>query len=152
MQLTPHFSIKEFTYSETALRHKLDNSIPADKMADAVLTAQMMERIRAHLSAKAGKDISIRINSAWRSPEVNTAVGSGRTSDHLKMAAVDFTADGFGDAYAICKALVPVLDQLGVGQIIFEHSWTHVSRLKPIKTINRVITVQGGDYVPGIQR
>lgn len=152
MQLTPHFSVEEFAHSETAIHNKLDNAIPIEKMGDAILTAQMMERIRAHLSTKAGREISIHINSAWRSPAVNTAVGSSRVSDHLKMAAVDWTADTFGDEYTVCQALVPALDALGIGQLIYEGSWIHTSRLKPYKVVNRVITLQDGGYVPGIQR
>lgn len=155
MQLSKNFSVAEFTASATAKSRKIDNTIPADKWADAVLTAEMMERIRAHLSQLAGRTIPISINSAWRCPELNRAIGSSNGSDHVKMAAVDFEASVFGSPYQIAKALLPALDPLGVGQIIYENfggdGWVHCSRIKPAKTVNRVITITPHGTQAGIQ-
>lgn len=150
MNLSTHFTLDEFVASDTAKRLHINNDLPIERLPVAKQTAEMMERIRALLSEKAGKPIPILITSGYRSPSLNTAIGSGSGSDHIKGMAVDFKAPAFGTPLQVCRALSPMFAALGLGQLIYEHSWTHISTRSPDKVINRILTVQGRDYVAGI--
>jgi len=151
MNLSPHFSLAEFTFSETAARLDIDNGLPELLLPNAYRTASMMERIRLHLSALATREIPIFITSGYRCQELNAVIGSRPTSDHVQGLAVDFKAPAFGTPLAICKALEPVLHVLDIGQLILEYdSWVHVSAKSPIKDINRVLTINQTGTMPGI--
>ena len=145
MKLSANFSLEEFTASETAERRRLDNSLPPELLMTAQNTAEMMEKIRAVLG-----DNPIIITSGYRSPEVNRAIGSGDSSDHPKAMAVDFKCPTFGTPKAVALHLSNKIDSLGIGQIIYEHTWVHVSTRRPSKDVNRVLTMNGGNYSVGI--
>lgn len=152
MNLSPHFTLAEFTHSDTAARLGIDNDLPIHLVEVARGTAQMLERIRAHLTYLHGKPVPILVTSAYRSPKLNAAIGSSPSSDHIKSLAVDFKAPAFGTPVQVCRALVPVIDDLGIGQLIHEFgSWVHVSSRDPDKAINKIITANSRGYSVGIQ-
>lgn len=153
--MTKHFTLAEFTRSDTAARKNIDNSLPPELEPAAQATLEMMERIREHLSVRAGRDVPIRISSGYRCPSLNLAVGSSSTSDHPRACAVDFTAPSFGTPIEVCRALAPAVSVLGIGQLINEFpsasgGWAHVSTRLPEKAINRIITVSHAGTVAGI--
>lgn len=85
MQLTPHFSLAELTVTKT----KLDNT-PSKEIIEVLrTTAFYMEKVRELLG-----NVAITINSGYRSPDVNRAVGGTSNSSHTYGYAVDFTAYG----------------------------------------------------------
>lgn len=145
MKLSAHFTLDEFTASETAERRRLDNSLPPELLMTAQNTAEMMEKIRIALG-----DNPITVTSGYRSPEVNRAIGSGDSSDHIKAMAVDFKCPAYGTPKAVALHLADKIDSLGIGQIIYEHTWVHVSTRRPSKDVNRVLTMNGGNYSVGI--
>lgn len=148
MNLTPHFTLDEFTASDTAARHGLDNSVPPELMANAIAAAEMMERIREALGGK-----PIIVTSGYRSPAVNKAVGSGPRSDHPKALAFDFKCPAFGTPYEICQHLAPLVSVLDIGQLIHEFGrWVHVSARTPDKLLNRIITISSAGTEVGIHR
>lgn len=150
---TPHFNLAEFVRSDVAARKGIDNTLPEDLEPSAQNTLEMMERIRAKLSALAGRDVPISISSGYRSPAVNLAVGSSSTSDHPKACAVDWTAPSFGTPTEICRALAPLVSELGIGQLINEFpgaGWVHTSTRLPERSINRIITINHAGTRPGI--
>jgi hypothetical protein len=62
VNLSQHFSLAEFTASQTAAREGIDNDLPADLLANARRTAEMLERIRAALGyALAAKAPSLEL-------------------------------------------------------------------------------------------
>lgn len=144
MKLSAHFTLEEFTASETAERRRLDNTLPPELLMTAQNTAEMMEKIRIALG-----DNPITVTSGYRSPEVNRAIGSSDSSDHPKAMAVDFKCPAYGTPKAVALHLADKIDSLGIGQLIAEYSqWIHVSTRKPSKEINRVITInQSGTHV-----
>jgi uncharacterized protein YcbK (DUF882 family) len=152
--MTPNFTLSEFTRSEVATRRAINNCLPDELLPVANATLEMMERIRAHLSKLAGKDVPVRITSGYRSPALNVLVGSASTSDHPRACAVDFEADSFGVPTEICKALAPVVSVLGIGQLINEYpdrnGWCHVSTRLPAQAINRVLTITRAGTQAGI--
>jgi zinc D-Ala-D-Ala carboxypeptidase len=150
-QITPHFSIAEFTQSDTAARNHIDNSLPDLLQDNALSTCLLLERIRGVLSKYSGRDISINITSGFRCPELNRMVGSGSGSDHLKARAADFKAPDFGTPYNIASILAPMVDSIGIGQLIYEFdSWIHVSTVKPSNPVNRILTIGHAGAIAGI--
>lgn len=153
MQLTPHFSLAEFTASDTAARWQIDNSLPANLLTTAVQTCGLIERIRAELTRLAGREIPIIVTSGYRSPALNAAIGSGAGSDHPRAMAVDFKAPAFGTPFEIATALAPRVSELGIGQLIHEYgTWVHVSTRTTDKAVNRIMTISSRGTVAGVQR
>ena len=149
--LSPHFSLEEFTASDNALRMGVDNSLPAELMANARATADMLERIRVHLISLRGHPVPIVLTSGYRCPQVNRAVGSKDTSDHRHAMAGDARAPDFGTPFEVCMALAPVVSLLNIGQLIYEFgSWFHVSTRIPDKEANRIITINKHGTFAGI--
>jgi hypothetical protein len=89
MQLTNNFSLKELTTSETATRKGLDNTPNETVTANLkTLAENILQPVREHY----GK--SVKVNSGYRSPEVNASVGGSKTSDHCKGQAADIEITG----------------------------------------------------------
>ncbi|HYF18680.1 MAG TPA: D-Ala-D-Ala carboxypeptidase family metallohydrolase [Ramlibacter sp.] len=151
MNLSPHFTLAEFTVSQLAKRRGIDNALPPDLLPAAMNTAQLLERIRARLSHLAGRDIPLRVTSGYRCVELNRALGSGDGSDHVRAMAADFVAPAFGTAFQVASALEPVVDELQLGQLIHEFGdWVHVSTRVPANPVNRVITISAAGTRPGV--
>ena len=89
MQLTENFSLHELTKSETALRHNIDNT-PGDAEIHNLRT--LCEYILQPVRTAYGR--GIKVNSGFRHPNVNAAVGGSRTSDHCKGQAADIEIPG----------------------------------------------------------
>ena len=148
-----HFTLSEFAASDTATRLQIDNTLPEHLVPAAEGTLLMLGRIRAQLCDLAGHDVPIRISSGYRCVRLNAAVRGSAGSDHLLAAAADWTAPAFGTPFAICQALLPHLDALGIGQLIHEFgAWVHTStRTRRANPINRSITVTHAGTSVGIQ-
>jgi zinc D-Ala-D-Ala carboxypeptidase len=152
MQLSPHFSLAEFTASDTAARQGINNELPSTLLPIAQDTAAMLERIRQYLSQRAGREIPMQITSGYRCLALNAAIGSSPTSDHPKALAADWKAPEFGTPLQICRLLAPLVDVLGIGQLIHEFgTWVHTSQRVPALPINRVITISRAGTQAGIR-
>jgi zinc D-Ala-D-Ala carboxypeptidase len=123
-QLTPNFTLEEFTDSQTAARRGLNNVPPpsSHERKGIQRTAEVMEKVRTLLGDK-----PILVSSGYRSPPVNAAVGGSKNSAHMSGLAVDFSCPGFGTPKQICKKLEPHMKALGVDQLIHEYdTWVHL--------------------------
>ena len=154
VQLSPNFSLAEFCRSETAVRRNIPNHLPAELLGAARAHCAMLERIRAHLSKLAGKPVPMRLSSGYRCIALNRALGSDDSSHHVLAEASDWEAPSFGSPTEVCRALQPLVDILGIGQLINEYpdrdGWVHTSSRRPGKLINRVITITGRGTTVGI--
>lgn len=150
MNLSTHFTVDEFVQSDTALRLGIHNDLPIIYYPAATETAAMLERIRAYLSERHAAPVPMSITSGYRCLALNRAIGSADTSDHIKALAADFKAPVFGTPYEVSKLLSDAMDFLRIGQLIYEHTWIHVSTRTPEKILNRILTVQGKDYITGV--
>lgn len=149
MQLTPHFTLAELTRSSVAQARGLSNEPPPELLPRLILTAEMLERIRATLGTP------VSVTSGYRSPQVNIAVGGATSSDHTQGHAADIVAPAFGTPYDVARTLAPLVSTLGIGQIILEgikgKRWVHVSTHTPEKAVNRIITITDNGVAVGIQ-
>jgi hypothetical protein len=121
-KLSDHFTLPEAVYSTTAKLQHLNNVPSASTVQTMKQTAFCMERVRAALG-----NLPLHINSWYRSPEVNAAVGSKSTSQHILGEAVDFICPEFGSCVDICKKLIELKDLIRYDQLILEHTWVHIS-------------------------
>jgi hypothetical protein len=154
-QLSEHFTLEEFEESATAARRGIDNRVPSHLLPNALRTAEMLERVRAHLCGLAGREIHILVSSGYRCEALNAAVGGSPTSDHARALAADWTAPRFGTPTEICQALEPVLVSMGIGQLINEFppsGWVHTGLSAPSNPNNRVLTIAAGRTRVGIHR
>ncbi len=140
MNLTKNFTLKELTDSAWATTNRVDNTPPPAVLIELQRTAELLQRIRNYLTACAGIDTPMSDISGFRSIPVNRGVGSSDGSDHVRGCAADFKARGM-TPYQVCQALLPKLDEFGIGQIINELTWVHVSTKMVAKPINRIITI-----------
>ncbi len=126
MNLTKNFSLHELTKSETALRKGMPND-PLDKELGNLITLaeKVLQPIRDHYG------VGVKVNSGYRSPDVNAAVGGSRTSDHCNGMAADIEIAGVANA----ELAEYIKDNLKFTQLILEFytpgipdsGWVHVS-------------------------
>ena len=149
MNLSDHFTLAEATVSQTAARMGIDNTPDDAMIAEIRKTAEFMEGVRSTL----GKPITV--TSWYRCPDLERAVagiapGRPLSGHHPLGAAVDFICPGYGTPLQVAQRLAGWVDNLGVGQLIYEFgSWVHISRL-PVAPINRIITIDQRGVQVGI--
>ena len=88
--ISKHISYKEGVYSNTATRRGIDNTPNNEQLDNMNLIADnIFEPLRQYVGGP------IKINSFFRSPELNTAIGGSGKSQHCKGQALDID-DTFG--------------------------------------------------------
>jgi hypothetical protein len=126
MNLTENFTLSEMTKSETALRYDMDNSPPQEITSNLqALAVHVLQPVRDHY----GK--GVKVNSGYRSPDVNAKVGGSRTSDHCRGMAADIEIPGVPNA----ELAEWIRSNLLFTQVILEFytqgvpdsGWVHVS-------------------------
>lgn len=126
MQLTENFSLHEMTKSETALRKGLDNTPGTAEIENLrKLCEKVLQPVRDHFARP------VKVNSGFRHPDVNRAVGGSTTSDHCKGMAADIEIPGVPNA----ELAQWIADNLQYRQLILEFytpgvpdsGWVHVS-------------------------
>ena len=115
MFLSKNFTLKELTYSATALRLGIDNEPSKEGIYKLTLLAtELLQPIRERLSAP------IRISSGYRSPQLSEVIGSSSNSQRCRYEAVDiqYVRRGKMDNLAIYNALIEL--DLDYDQCILE--------------------------------
>lgn len=115
MNLTPNFTLEELTFTN---HREFDNTPNVLQINNLQRLAEFLEQVRTLL----GKPILV--DSAFRSPEVNHAVGSTSVSQHLRGCAADIRVPGMTPSEVV-KAIYGA--DLPYDQLILELGWTHIS-------------------------
>jgi hypothetical protein len=117
MKLTEHFSLEELTHTD----HRQYDNTPNDKeLENLKRLAEFLEEVKTVLGGK-----PIMVNSAFRSKQVNDAVGSRDSSQHRIGVAVDFRVPQLTPDEVV-RAVIA--SGLPYDQIIREfNAWTHLS-------------------------
>tara|TARA_R100001086_G_scaffold41890_2_gene18460 strand:- start:257 stop:700 length:444 start_codon:yes stop_codon:yes gene_type:complete len=126
MMLSDHFSLAEFTKSQTAIRKGIKND-PNDAAIEnmRLLCENILEPVRQHY------DIPFTLNSGFRCLALNEAVGSSPRSQHVTGQAADFEVPTIAN-----KDLAHwIMDNLDYDQVLLEFykegdpssGWVHCS-------------------------
>ena len=126
MMLSDHFSLAEFTKSQTAIRKGIKND-PNDAAIEnmRLLCENILEPVRQHY------DIPFTLNSGFRCLALNEAVGSSSRSQHVTGQAADFEIPTIAN-----KDLAHwIVDNLDYDQVLLEFykegdpssGWVHCS-------------------------
>ena len=140
--------IKAFCYSETALRHGIDNTPSPDVIEN---TEWLYKKILDPLEYILG--VKVNITSGYRSPEVNALIGGSTTSQHCLGQAADINVNNYTpqDLFLFIKQKT----QLPYDQLILEFppaGWVHISYSRQQRRSQRFIAdkINGKTiYTPG---
>ncbi len=138
-KISNHISIAESTRSNTAARLGISNIPDGDTIDNMRKVAkEVFEPLREWVGEP------IKINSFYRSPDLNAAIGGSKKSQHCKGQAIDID-----DTY--CSAtnaemFTYIKNNLDFDQLIWEFGnalnpdWVHVSYVSSEKNRNRILT------------
>jgi uncharacterized protein YcbK (DUF882 family) len=116
-QLSEHFTLEELTHTD---HREFDNTPNASELANLTRLAAFLEQVKTALGGK-----PVMINSAFRSKQVNDAVGSKDTSQHRIGCAADIRIPGMTPDEVVRTIIA---SGIGYDQIIREFDrWTHIS-------------------------
>ena len=125
MQVSEHFALEDLTRSQTALRKGIDNTPSDDIVASlTVLCTDLLEPARALWG------VPVQIDSGYRCPELNDAVGGadrlGHVSEHVFGRAADCIPLGLDLQEAFDQVR---RSDLPYDQVIFEcKAWIHLGK------------------------
>jgi hypothetical protein len=124
--ISEHVSYKEGTRSTTAIRRGISNNPNNEQLANMELLAEkVFEPLREWVGGP------IKINSFFRSPELNKAIGGSTKSQHCHGQAIDID-DTYGKV-ANSEMYHYVKSNLDFDQMIWEFGdddnpdWVHIS-------------------------
>ena len=126
MKLSEHFSLEEMTKSQTGARKGIDNTPPPEVVENLKLLCEnVLEKVRIHFGRP------VIVNSGYRGPKLNKAIGGAKKSQHLTGQAADIEVPGVDNSVLFCW----IKDNLVFDQVILEFhkkgipdsGWVHVS-------------------------
>jgi hypothetical protein len=136
--ISKHVSHKEGVYSITALRLGLKNEPTEEHLTNMKLTSEkVFEPLREFVNGP------IKINSFYRGPELNKAIGGSAKSQHCHGQAMDID-DTYG-AMSNATMYHWIQQNLDFDQMIWEFGtknnpdWIHVSYVSEEKNRNRCL-------------
>ena len=138
MKISKHISYKEGVHSNTAKRKGIENT-PDDEQLKCMETIaeEIFEPLRAYVGGP------IKINSFFRCPELNKAIGGSGKSQHCKGQAIDID-DTFG-RMTNAEMYHWIKEHLDFDQMIWEFgdddnpAWVHVSYVSAEDNRNRCL-------------
>jgi len=139
--ISKHISYKEGVYSITATRRGIDNTPNNEQLKNMELVAEkVFEPLREWVGGP------IKINSFFRSPDLNKAIGGSGKSQHCHGQAMDID-DTFG-VVANSEMYHWIKDNLDFDQMIWEFGdddnpdWVHVSYVSEENNRNRCLKAE----------
>ena len=136
--ISKHISYKEGIHSITAIRKGIDNEPNEEQLANMKLVAEkVFEPLRIFINGP------IKVNSFFRSPDLNKAIGGSTKSQHCKGQAIDID-DTYGKA-TNAEMYWWIKENLDFDQMIWEFGnndnpdWVHISYVSPDKNRNRCL-------------
>jgi hypothetical protein len=115
--MTPNFTLTELTVTD---HREFKNEPNPSEIANLQRLAELLEQVKVAIGGK-----PVMVNSAFRSKQVNDAVGSKDTSQHRLGCAADIRVPGMAPDQVV-KAVIAA--KLPFDQLIREFDrWTHIS-------------------------
>lgn len=121
-----YFTINELCRSATAAARRIDNRPPAEVVGRLqTLIEELLDPIRAAWGAP------VTVNSGYRSPELNDAVGGVARSQHLRGEAADLSAGSPAANERLFRRIEALrrAGEIEFDQLIDEarYRWVHIS-------------------------
>ena len=136
--ISKHVTYKEGVYSNTATRLGLKNEPTEAHLSNMeLLSEKVFEPLRMHVNGP------IKINSFYRGPELNKAIGGSSKSQHCEGRAIDID-DTYGHK-TNAEMYNYIKNNLDFDQLIWEFGtdnnpdWVHVSYACPDSNRNRCL-------------
>lgn len=136
--ISNHISYKEATYSRTATRLDIENKPNEKQMQSMCLIAdEVFEPLRMYVGGP------IKINSFFRAPKLNKAIGGSTKSQHCHGQAIDLD-DTYGRA-TNAEMYNFIKEHLDFDQMIWEFGdddnpdWVHISYVSPEENRKRCL-------------
>lgn len=127
MNISKHITLAEATKSQQALRLGISNQPTKDHLENMkALAEHCFEPLRDYFG------VPIAVTSFYRSPELNSAIGGSKSSQHCKGEAMDIDADVFGNLKN-SQIFYWLVNNVIFDQLIWEFGtkdqpdWVHVS-------------------------
>ena len=148
-RLSPHFTLAELTKTNT----KIENVPNEAQVENLKRLCGWLEQLRRRPTPspsllREGSEEPIIINSGYRSPEVNRAVGGVATSNHLTGCAVDIHVTGLEQLIHYASTLLDISDerQEDFDELLLERSpkgtyWLHFA-VRPHNNRRKVRLIQ----------
>ena len=140
-KISDHVSYKEGVRSNTATRLDIENTPSAYELSNmGILSDNIFEPLRKWVAGP------IKINSFYRSPGLNTAIGGSKSSQHCQGRAMDID-DTFGHK-TNAEMFNYIKENLNFDQIIWEFGdnknpdWVHVSYVSESENRGRALLVK----------
>jgi hypothetical protein len=125
MKISEHISLEEATSSPYATAHNINNVPgPVELSAMKLVAEKVFEPLRIHFN------VPLKINSFYRCPQLNKAIGGASTSQHVKGEAIDVDATGAvtnKDLFLYIKDHLPYDQAIWEGGTDENPNWVHVS-------------------------
>ena len=146
-RISKHISYKEAVGSNYAKQYGIKNKPNEEQVENMKLLAEkVFEPLREWVGCP------IRVNSMFRSQELNTAIKGSQTSSHMKGEAMDITSMACGKEN--CKSNLEMFHyirtELDFDQLIWEYGsepkWLHVSYNKDNNRKQVLVTKKRGVY------
>jgi zinc D-Ala-D-Ala carboxypeptidase len=138
MRISKHISYKEAVHSNTAKRRGIENKPNDDQLYNMAKVAHnIFEPLRLYVGG------AIKINSFFRSEELNKAIGGSSKSQHCQGCAIDID-DIYGHK-SNYQMFEYIRENLDFDQLIYEFGdadnpdWVHVSYVSSKENRNRVL-------------
>jgi hypothetical protein len=145
MKISDNITYAEAIHSQTAKRKGIDNTPTAKQVEVMKLTAEkIFEPLRKFVGGP------IKVNSFFRSAELNKAIGGSKTSQHCKGQAIDID-DVFGHK-TNAEMYNWVKENLNFDQMIWEFgtdmnpNWVHISYVSEEDNRNRCLKAYKDEY------
>lgn len=144
MNLTPHFTLKELTESPQAKKLGIDNTPTPEHQANMkYLCETVLEKVRTFFNKP------VTVNSCYRGPALNKAIGGSSSSQHMSGEAADIEITGVTN-----KELADYISEnLPFDQVILEFynpaegansGWVHVSCKKTGNRKQKLVALKDG--------
>jgi hypothetical protein len=141
VQLTTNFALSELLQSPTAVRKGIANTPTAQVITNlAELTTKLLQPLRSALGP-------MKVNSGYRAPLLNAAIGGSSSSAHMEGHAADLDPKD----KTLKETVIWLRDSgLEFDQVIFEGTWVHAGWRKDglAKPRREVLMMFGGKYFP----
>jgi uncharacterized protein YcbK (DUF882 family) len=156
MNLSKNFTLTELVKSEIALRKGWDNTPGEAEIANLkVLAEKVLQPVRDHFAT------GVKVNSGYRSPQLNKEIRGSRNSHHCLGMAADIEIPGFPN-YQLADW---INQNLKFSQVILEFytqgdpnsGWVHVSydpnalKNEALTAVKDKVNKNNTVYLPGLR-